>query len=81
MFAVFKPARKVALAAIVAVSSIALTACDPISTGGGPTINTSKPVQVALLVPRGSGQPGDEVLAQSLENAARLAIGPAGSSD
>lgn len=74
MFAVFKPARKVALAAIVAVSSIALTACDPISTGGGPTINTSKPVQVALLVPRGSGQPGDEVLAQSLENAARLAI-------
>ncbi|AZV79537.1 penicillin-binding protein activator [Parasedimentitalea marina] len=74
MFAVFKPARKVALAAIVAVSSIALSACDPISTGGGPSINTSKPVPVALLVPRGSGQSGDEVLAQSLENAARMAI-------
>ncbi|NIZ61216.1 penicillin-binding protein activator [Sedimentitalea sp. CY04] len=74
MFAFFKPTRKVALAAIIAVSSIALAACDPISTGGGPTINTSKPVPVALLVPRGSGQPGDEVLAQSLENAARMAI-------
>ncbi|NRB17540.1 MAG: penicillin-binding protein activator [Rhodobacteraceae bacterium] len=74
MFAVFKPARKVALAAIVAVSSFALIACDPIGGGGGPTINTSKPVPVALLVPRGSGQPGDEVLAQSLENAARMAM-------
>ncbi|TLP59352.1 penicillin-binding protein activator [Parasedimentitalea maritima] len=74
MFAVFKPARKAALAAIFAVSSIALSACDPIGTGGGPTINTSKPVPVALLVPRGSAQQGDAVLAQSLENAARLAI-------
>ena len=40
----------------------------------GPTINTSKPVPVALLVPRGSAQAGDALLAQSLENAARLAI-------
>jgi ABC-type branched-subunit amino acid transport system substrate-binding protein len=32
------------------------------------------PVQVALLVPGGSGQPGDEILARSLENAARLAV-------
>ena len=74
MFAVFQPTRKVALIAIAVVSSIVLSACDPVSTGGGPTINTSKPVPVALLVPRGSGQQGDEVLAQSLENAARLAI-------
>ncbi|PCJ07445.1 MAG: penicillin-binding protein activator [Rhodobacteraceae bacterium] len=74
MFAVFKPARKAALAAIVALSSIALNACDPVSTGGGPSINTSKPVPVALLVPRGSAQHGDQALAQSLENAARMAI-------
>lgn len=74
MFAVFKPARKMALATLALVSALVLSACDPVGTGGGPTINTSKPVPVALLVPRGSGQSGDAVLAQSLENAARLAI-------
>ncbi|MBC7155274.1 MAG: penicillin-binding protein activator, partial [Rhodobacteraceae bacterium] len=36
--------------------------------------NTDRPVQVALLVPGGSGQSGDSVLAESLEKAARLAI-------
>ncbi len=40
----------------------------------GPRIDTSKPVPVALLVPRGSGQAGDDILAAALENAARLAI-------
>ncbi|UWQ92051.1 penicillin-binding protein activator [Rhodobacteraceae bacterium M382] len=75
MFAVFKPARKVALAAISVVSAVALSACNPTGiSSGGPTINTSKPVPVALLVPRGSAQSGDAALAQSLENAARLAI-------
>lgn len=76
MFAVFKPARKAAALLIGALGIAALSACDPVSIGGGgPTINTSKPVPVALLVPRGSAQSGDVVLAQSLENAARLAIG------
>ncbi|UWQ45089.1 penicillin-binding protein activator [Leisingera aquaemixtae] len=75
MFAVFKRARKAALTAAAALSAIALTACDPVAISTGPTINTSKPVPVALLVPRGSAQQGDRVLAQSLENAARLAIG------
>jgi ABC-type branched-subunit amino acid transport system substrate-binding protein len=74
MFAVFKRARKATLVAVAALSTFALTACDPVSLGGGPSINTSKPVPVALLVPRGSAQSGDSVLAQSLENAARLAI-------
>ena len=74
MFAVFKHARKAALAAVTAVSTLALVACDTLPTGSGPTINTSKPVPVALLVPRGSAQAGDALLAQSLENAARLAI-------
>ena len=74
MFAVFKRARKATLSAVAAISTFALAACDPIAIGGGPTINTSKPVPVALLVPRGSAQAGDAVLAQSLENAARLAI-------
>lgn len=74
MFAVFKRVRKAALAAAAAVSAIALTACDPTAISSGPKINTSQPVPVALLVPRGSAQQGDSVLAQSLENAARLAI-------
>ena len=74
MFAVFKRARKATLSAVAAISTFALAACDPIAIGGGPAINTSKPVPVALLVPRGSAQSGDAVLAQSLENAARLAI-------
>jgi hypothetical protein len=80
MFAVFTPPRKVALRALALLSILVVAACDPVAltTGGGPTINTSKPVPVALLVPRGSGQAGDEVLARSLENAARLAISDLG---
>jgi len=54
-----------------------LAACDPGamgSIGGGPSINTQAPIPVALLVPGGSGQAGDEALARALENAARLAV-------
>lgn len=74
MFAVFKPARKLVITAAALVAALTLSACETVSTGGGPSINTSKPVPVALLVPSGSGQSGDAVLAQSLENAARLAM-------
>ncbi|MCE8537757.1 penicillin-binding protein activator [Ruegeria pomeroyi] len=75
MFAVFNPARKIALSAMALAAAALLSACEPVAIGGGgPSINTSKPVPVALLVPRGSAQSGDAVLAQSLENAARLAI-------
>lgn len=74
MFAVLKSARKVAYSTAFALSALALTACEPVAIGSGPIINTSKPVKVALLVPRGSAQSGDAVLAQSLENAARMAI-------
>ena len=59
----------------------ALAACEPIDTTlgrPGPGINTSAPVPVALLVPRGSANASDEVLARSLENAARLAISDLG---
>lgn len=55
-----------------------LAACTPVSIGGltgggGPKIDPSAPVPVALLVPRGGSQ-ADELLAQNLENAARLAM-------
>ena len=53
-----------------------LAACAPISLGGGgngPALAPGEPVQVALLVPAGSGNSSDTFLAQNLENAARLA--------
>ncbi|OIQ32948.1 MAG: penicillin-binding protein activator [Alphaproteobacteria bacterium MedPE-SWcel] len=75
MFAVFNRARKIVLTVTAVAASALVAACDPGAIGGGgPSINTSKPVPVALLVPRGSAQRGDDVLAQSLENAARMAI-------
>jgi hypothetical protein len=65
--------RKLHLRLALLASALVLAACQP--TGmGGPTINTAAPVPVALLVPAGSGEPGDEVLATELENAARLAM-------
>jgi len=64
------------LAALVGV--FALAACEPVAftqaEPTGPRVDPGTPVQVALLVPSGSGQSGDRVLAESLENAARLAV-------
>jgi ABC-type branched-subunit amino acid transport system substrate-binding protein len=79
MFAFLKFARKATRRAFLPIALFALAACDPIALGGltegaGPQVDVTKPVRVALLVPRGSGQGGDELLAQNLENAARLAM-------
>ncbi|MFC4669875.1 penicillin-binding protein activator [Seohaeicola nanhaiensis] len=74
MFAVFSNARKAALVGLTLIAGALLSACDVATGTGGPSIDTSAPVPVALLVPRGSAQPGDAILAVSLENAARLAI-------
>lgn len=58
-----------------------LAACDglptPATIGGGsaPSIDPSRPVKVALLVPGGSQDQGDNVVAENLANAARLAVG------
>lgn len=53
----------------------ALAACDPtLTAGGGGAIGSGDTVKVALLVPYGSSSAGDENLARSLENAARLAL-------
>ena len=78
MFSVFRSARASLTKLALGLSVVALAACDPGAItigGGGPTINTDKPVPVALLVPYESAQAGDVALAQSLENAARLAMG------
>ena len=77
MLSVLRLARKSLGRFAIGVTAIALAACTPSSDtirGRGPSIDTSAPVPVALLVPSGSGQAGDEFLAQSLQNAAKLAI-------
>ena len=76
MIAVLHRARKSLGQIGLILSAVGLAACEPVamSAGGGPAIDTSAPVPVALLVPGGSGQATDQLLARSLENAARLAI-------
>jgi len=72
--------RRHAARLLAFASVLWLAGCGGLSLGGGgggsdgPSIDTSAPVPVALLVPSGSGQSGDNELARSLENAARLAI-------
>ncbi|RYG93350.1 penicillin-binding protein activator [Loktanella sp. IMCC34160] len=75
MFACLSAARKAAARILAMAAMVWLAACEPIPMGGGgPSINTSRPVQVALLVPAGSGNSSDAFLAQNFENAARMAI-------
>lgn len=66
--------RKIGLWLALAMASVTLAACIDMGASKGPRIDTSKPVVVALLLPRGSGQPDQEALASSLESAARLAL-------
>nr|WP_058241573.1 penicillin-binding protein activator [Shimia marina] len=69
-----KPARRFVKGAVLGATTLALASCDLPTGNSGQTISTSAPVPVALLVPAGSNNAGDALLAQSLENAARLAI-------
>jgi len=73
MFAVLSTPRNLIARVFALLSLIVLAACEPVSMGSGQMINTTSPVPVALLVPRGGGNAGDDILAQSLENAAKLA--------
>ncbi|WP_299873200.1 penicillin-binding protein activator [uncultured Sulfitobacter sp.] len=75
----FVEARRMQLRMILmSFCAVLLAACEPIALGGigsanAPDIDTSAPIPVALLVPSG-GSGSDDLLAQNLENAARLAI-------
>jgi hypothetical protein len=77
MVAVF-PFRRKVLAWTAALFALAgLSACDVSLPGaGGPLINTSRAVPVALLVPKSSQSAG--AVARSLENAAWLAVNDLG---
>jgi hypothetical protein len=75
MLSVLHRARKSLGHLAIGLACLALAGCLP--AGGpssGPSIDTSAPVPVALLVPGGSGTASDELLARNLQNAARLAI-------
>ncbi len=77
MFALLRNPRKPLLRITAILSALWLAACQPVSGVGGnsgPSINTGAAVPVALLVPAGSGNSGDEVLARALHQAAELAI-------
>ena len=78
MIAVFDILRKPMRLLLLPFVALALAACEPVvmtnmNAGSGPKVDASKPIPVALLVPRG-GSAGDNLLAQELENSARLAI-------
>lgn len=77
MFARFRTARKTLARFIAGISLLWLAACDVTlapDANVGQSIDPSEPIQVALLVPGGSAQGTDNLLAQNFENAARLAI-------
>lgn len=78
MLSVLSRARKSLGHFAICAAALILVACAP---GAGPISNgpvTGDTVQVALLVPAGSGQASDELLARSLQNAARMAIADLG---
>ncbi len=60
--------------ALLAVAGLALAACVPAGPSAGPATTRGETIQVALLVPGGSGQATDQAMAMQLENAARLAM-------
>lgn len=72
MLSVLRRARKSLGSLALSLAAVALAACTP-GAGPAPSSGSGK-VQVALLVPAGSGQASDELLARSLQNAARMAI-------
>lgn len=75
MLSVIRRARKSLGQTVLVLCAAVLSACVP--TGGpstGPAAGNGGSVQVALLIPSGSGQSQDELFGQNLENAARLAM-------
>jgi len=77
MFSFLSVSKKYAGRFVALMSILWLAACQPVSLSGGGSgqrIDPKAPVPVALLVPGGSSNGSDQMLAKNLENAARLAI-------
>lgn len=73
MLSVFRRARKSLGQLLVGLGAVVLSGCVATGPGTTPPANGGS-VQVALLIPSGSGQSQDELFGQNLENAARLAM-------
>jgi substrate-binding family protein len=71
---IFHPVRLL----LLLVVGFSLSACDLELGGTGPLVNTNAPVPVALLVPFGSEDKNNDILATSLQNAAQLAVSDLG---
>ena len=82
MFTIAKRITRRAAQAGVVAAGLAVAACQPTSLGRsgpaiGPQIDPSQPVQVALLVPGGTGNADLDWLGRSLANSARMAASDA----
>jgi ABC-type branched-subunit amino acid transport system substrate-binding protein len=74
MLSVIRRARKSLGLVCLALGAMVLSACVQTSGPGTAPPGNGGSVQVALLVPSGSGQSQDELFGSNLENAARLAM-------
>ncbi|WBU64640.1 penicillin-binding protein activator [Paracoccus aerodenitrificans] len=82
MFTIAKRMTRRAAIACIAAAGMAVAGCQPTSLGSsgpaiGPQIDPSQPVQVAMLVPGGTGNADLDWLGRSLANAARMAAADA----
>jgi len=75
MLSFLRNPRKALKVAAIGLGALGLAGCEPGPMGQkGPAFDPTKPVPVALLLPSGSGNAGDEVLARGLNQAAKLAV-------
>jgi len=74
MLSLFELARKALTVFALTAVALIVAACVPPPAPDAGGLITGRVVKVALLVPGGSGQASDELLARSLQNAARMAI-------
>jgi Periplasmic binding protein len=74
MLSVIRRARKSLGQFCLGLGAVVLSACVPTAGPGPASPGKGGSVQVALLVPSGSGQSQDELFGSNLENAARLAM-------
>ena len=73
--------KRRAILGLAAVAGFALAACEPVTVDKPASAAGGDKVQVALLVSSGTGDPLDDAIARSMENAARLAIADLGASN
>ncbi|SPH16902.1 hypothetical protein DEA8626_00416 [Defluviimonas aquaemixtae] len=74
MFTVLSNRRKALSRAALIAAAFLMSACEPLPSSRAPSLDAGAPVPVALILPGGSGNSGDEVLARNLKQAADLAV-------